>query len=150
MRLWRDSLETALAASPQGPKIVRRVLQRVAERKAMDTLAFTTYQLSTARTDRADVPPRDRIANHAMGLAGETGELVDAIKKRLFHGHDLDRTKVREEIGDVLWYLARLAADFDLDLGACAEANVEKLRRRYPEGFSEAASVARVDAQEGA
>ena len=149
MSAWNDSLATALASSPQGPEIVRRVLERVAERKAMDTLAFTTYQIAAGRTDRADMPTGDRIANHAMGPAGEAGELVDLLKKLLFYGHDVDRTKVRDEIGDVLWYLARLAADFNLDLGACAEANVAKLKRRYPEGFSEKASQARVDAREG-
>lgn len=72
----------------------------------------------------------------AMGLAGETGEVVEPVKKWFFHGKgtfETVREKLREEIGDVLWYLALLANAFDLDLGEIAEGNIKKLLIRYPE-----------------
>lgn len=108
-----------------------------------------TYQTETARTDRPALF-NEAVANHAMGLAGETGELVDALKKLLFHGHKVEQERVRNELGDVLWYVARIAADFGLTLSEVADANIAKLRARYPEGFSTEASIARVDAQAGA
>lgn len=85
----------------------------------------------------------------ALGLAGEAGEVADLLKKSLFHGHQVDPATLRKELGDVLWYIAALATMSGLTLEEIAAANIEKLRRRYPQGFSEAASRARVD-QEGA
>jgi len=74
---------------------------------------------------------------NAIGLAGETGELCDIIKKTIYHGHALDIVKVSEEIGDVLWYLSAIATKLCLSLSDCAEININKLRERYPQGFSE-------------
>ncbi|MEL6177405.1 MAG: nucleoside triphosphate pyrophosphohydrolase family protein [Myxococcota bacterium] len=79
---------------------------------------------------------RDLLANGALGLAGEAGEAADLIKKHLFHDHPLDRDKLRDELGDVLWYVATLARTLDLDLAQVAQRNIDKLRIRYPEGFS--------------
>lgn len=73
----------------------------------------------------------------AMGLAGEAGEVVDLLKKHLYHGHSLDRDKLTKELGDCLWYLAVLAHLNGVDLADVAAANVVKLRARYPDGFSE-------------
>jgi len=78
-----------------------------------------------------------------MGLAGETGEVVDYLKKCVFHGHDLDKEKLTKELGDVLWYLARIADDCSISLEQIMIENIEKLKRRYPEGFSVERSVNR-------
>jgi NTP pyrophosphatase (non-canonical NTP hydrolase) len=80
------------------------------------------------------------MASFAMGLAGEAGEVVDLLKKHLGHGHDLDKVKLTKELGDVLWYVSAIAQSAGLDLGEIAHANVEKLRKRYPNGFSVEAS----------
>ena len=79
----------------------------------------------------------------ALGLAGEAGEVADMIKKMLGHGHAISSHQVRDELGDVLWYVAAVAREFNLSLSDVAEANVEKLLRRYPDGFTHAASVNR-------
>jgi NTP pyrophosphatase (non-canonical NTP hydrolase) len=71
----------------------------------------------------------------ALGLAGETGEVCDIIKKHLFHDHELDQPKLEKELGDVLWYLAVLSHAYGLDLEQVAQTNIAKLKRRYPEGF---------------
>lgn len=71
----------------------------------------------------------------ALGLAGEAGECCDLIKKRIFHGHDLDKQFMKKELGDVLWYLAILADAYSFTLEEVAQANIEKLRKRYPDGF---------------
>jgi len=82
---------------------------------------------------------------HAMGLAGEAGEIIDLLKKHLGHGQPLDIEKAKKELGDVLWYVGALAADLGLSLSEVAEANKAKLRARYPAGFTVAAAEARAD-----
>jgi NTP pyrophosphatase (non-canonical NTP hydrolase) len=76
----------------------------------------------------------------ALAVAGEAGELADLIKKHVFHGHDIDPREIGEEIGDVLWGLAKLCDAYGLDLGNQAARNIYKLSQRYPDGFSEQAS----------
>lgn len=83
----------------------------------------------------------------ALGLTGEAGEVADLLKKGIGHGHGVDASKVCKELGDVLWYVAALAQAHGLSLEEVAQANVEKLRARYPQGFSTEASKARVDVQ---
>ncbi|WP_370636993.1 nucleoside triphosphate pyrophosphohydrolase family protein [Gelria sp. Kuro-4] len=77
----------------------------------------------------------ERLKNYALGLIGETGELVDIIKKVLYHDHPVNKEKIREEAGDVLWYLTGILREFDIDLEGTMAFNIEKLKRRYPEGF---------------
>jgi NTP pyrophosphatase (non-canonical NTP hydrolase) len=79
------------------------------------------------------------------GLTGEAGEVADYLKKVFGHGHPLDVDRVKNEISDVLWYCAVLADRFGLTLADIAAANVEKLKARYPSGFSVAASQARTE-----
>ncbi len=73
----------------------------------------------------------------ALGLNGEAGEVAELIKKAFFHGHDLDLDKLKKELGDVLWYVAVMANALDLPLDEVAQHNIDKLARRYPQGFSE-------------
>ncbi|HXV15348.1 MAG TPA: nucleoside triphosphate pyrophosphohydrolase family protein, partial [Gemmatimonadaceae bacterium] len=74
----------------------------------------------------------------ALGLNGEAGEIADHVKKIMFHGHPLDdatREQIAKEIGDILWYCAMGARGIGMGLGDIARMNVEKLKKRYPEGF---------------
>lgn len=105
---------------------------------------FNDYQESAERTlFREDCLDDDEtlLPMTALGLAGEVGELVDYLKKHLYHGYPLDRDKVKSESGDVLWYLSSLCSLAGLSLGEVAEANVKKLEERYPEGFVEGGGV---------
>jgi NTP pyrophosphatase (non-canonical NTP hydrolase) len=79
-----------------------------------------------------------------LGLTGEAGEVADYLKKVRGHGHPLDPEKMKKELGDVLWYLAVLADSFGFTLNEVAQANVDKLRARYPNGFTIADSKAQV------
>lgn len=102
-------------------------------------LDFGAYQKGAAATARGNLPldgEKGRLSVAAMGISGESGELVDHIKKYVGHGHDLDRDAVMKELGDVLWYIAEIATVLGMDLQQIAERNEEKLRARYPEGFS--------------
>ena len=99
-------------------------------------MEFKEYQQKAARTMSGGIEEREK-ANMCMGLAGETGEVIDLMKKHLYHGHDLRLDKVQEELGDVLWYVAGLCEVLGLSMADVAQANVNKLCARYPEGFSE-------------
>lgn len=81
----------------------------------------------------------------AHGLAGEAGEVCDLLKKTHGHGKAYDADKLKKELGDVLWYVANLADAHGFKLSEVAEANVAKLRARYPGGFSVAAAEAKAD-----
>lgn len=76
------------------------------------------------------------LINGVMGLCGESGEAIDIVKKHLAQGHPLDREKLIKELGDIAWYLAETATALDVTLEEVLEGNIEKLRRRYPEGFN--------------
>ena len=93
------------------------------------------YQALAARTINPEQPNRDKLINFAFGLAGESGETIDLLKKHLFHGHELDLDKLSYELGDIMWYVAGIATAAGLDLERIGERNIAKLRARYPEGF---------------
>ena len=100
------------------------------------------YQQAVKRT-MAQLDKQSNLSMLCMGLAGETGEVVDHVKKHLYQGHGLDSEKVIDEAGDVLWYLTNLLSEIGATLEEVQEKNVEKLMKRYPEGFSEERSINR-------
>lgn len=104
---------------------------------------FAEYQGLAERTVNKKLGPRERPAMAALGLAGESGEVADMIKKYLYHGHELAIEDVIKELGDVLWYLAVIASTFGTTLEYIAERNICKLIERYPDGFSEFDSINR-------
>lgn len=103
------------------------------------------YQQLAARTLGRDRTHEQQLSNAALGLAGESGEVADLIKKHLFHATPLDQEALVKELGDCLWYIAAFATVLDLSLSDIAERNVEKLRRRYPDGFDSERSRNRVE-----
>jgi len=81
-----------------------------------------------------------------LGLGGEAGEVIDIIKKYLHHNKPLDRDKLIKEMGDVRWYLEYLAASINVTMEEVERINIEKVLKRYPNGFSfEAANAERVE-----
>ena len=74
--------------------------------------------------------------NVGLGLAGESGEVADAIKKHLYQGHTLDLPHMKEELGDVLWYAALACKCGGFSMSDVMRGNIEKLKLRYPDGFS--------------
>jgi NTP pyrophosphatase (non-canonical NTP hydrolase) len=78
-----------------------------------------------------------------MGLCGESGEVIDILKKHIFHGHELDREHLLEELGDVAWYLNEAAYALDSSLEEIFDRNIAKLKKRYPQGFDKERSINR-------
>jgi NTP pyrophosphatase (non-canonical NTP hydrolase) len=164
-------------------------------------MQWTEYQTLASRTFNMQLNRTERLENAALGLIGEAGEIADLIKKHRHHGHPLDRDKVIDECGDLLWYVAQMCSvleyeisygfvgkkGFGLSIGVYAlrlgrnvgivaeqvdreyrhidtsvvgaflddhidstldeaqQRNIEKLRRRYPNGFSSEASLNRAE-----
>ena len=108
------------------------------------------YQRLAKRTADLDSKAAgERWSNWGLGIAGEAGEVADYLKKVIYHGHPMDRDKLIKELGDVQWYIAIAASEADVSLSDIMEANIEKLRKRYPQGFSTADSLIRKDTQNG-
>lgn len=84
----------------------------------------------------------------AIGVAGEAGEVAEVVKKGVFHQQGIDREKLRKEIGDTLWYLAGLCSVLDVDISTVMEQNIEKLGKRYLNGFNAEDSRRSVDVEE--
>ena len=93
------------------------------------------YQELAMTTLNADLSKKDVLINSVMGLCGESGEAIDIVKKWLAQGHELDKEHLAKELGDIAWYLAEAATALDLSLEEILRANIEKLKKRYPEGF---------------
>lgn len=108
---------------------------------------FNEYQKLTERTaPKEDEMSRElRIATYGLGIAGEAGEVADIIKKEVGHKHPADPLKILNELGDDMWYLTRIAAEYGFTMEEVAIANIKKLKERYPDGFSPEASMKRVD-----
>lgn len=117
----------------------------------MTSNEYQSAALRTANTDYGAIldrltdggEPILRLLNGALGLAGESGEVADIIKKHIFHGHPLDETHIIKELGDICWYLAITAAALDYPLEEVMKVNVTKLEARYTDGFDRERSLYR-------
>lgn len=94
------------------------------------------YQKLAMITLNRELSPKDMLINGVMGLCGESGEAIDIVKKHLAQGHDLDKEHLAKELGDIAWYLAETATALDIPLETIFQMNIDKLKKRYPDGFS--------------
>jgi len=81
----------------------------------------------------------------ALGIAGEAGEVVDLIKKITINGRPTDMADIMEELGDLEFYLSMLRSQLHIDRQVVLQMNIEKLRKRYPNGYSDQAALRRED-----
>lgn len=101
------------------------------------------YQQLAMTTLNPQLDSKDVLINSVMGLCGESGECIDIVKKWLAQGHELNRDKLIDELGDVAWYLAEAATALGVSLESVLQHNVDKLKARYPQGFDSAKSITR-------
>lgn len=93
------------------------------------------YQQSAMRTLNPELNKKDVLINSVMGLCGESGEAIDIVKKWLAQGHELNKEHLKEELGDIAWYLAEAATALGFSLEDILQANINKLEKRFPSGF---------------
>lgn len=101
------------------------------------------YQKLTMKTLNPALNKKEILVNGVMGLNGESGEVIDIVKKHMFQGHELDKEKIKKELGDVMWYVAEVCEALDLSLDEVMEGNIEKLRKRFKDGFTVNESINR-------
>lgn len=106
-------------------------------------MTINEYQKLAMRTLNPKLDKKDVLINGVMGLCGESGEAIDIVKKHLAQGHELDKDALIKELGDIAWYLAETATVLEVDLEEVLSRNIDKLKKRYPEGFSTDKSVNR-------
>ena len=106
-------------------------------------MTVNEYQKLAMTTLNPELIRKDVLINSVMGLCGESGEAIDIVKKWLAHGHALDKEHLKKELGDIAWYLAEAATALDVSLEEIFRANIDKLKKRYPEGFTSADSINR-------
>jgi NTP pyrophosphatase (non-canonical NTP hydrolase) len=94
-------------------------------------------------------PSQCELLHAAIGIAGEAGELLDAVRKHVFDGQPLDRDNVTEELGDLCFYMEAAMQVVGHDRESIQVGNVLKLSKRYESGYSDKAAQERKD-KEGA
>jgi len=125
-------------------RVVGQIWRLAESTRPPDELSLDRYQEYAARTSGAGGEGHSRLIIAALGLAGEAGEFANDVKKLTAHGHqDITPGVLADELGDVLWYLAEAASAIGLTLDGIGWQNIEKLRQRYPGGFSQERSINR-------
>lgn len=106
-------------------------------------MTINEYQELAMRTANATLSRESQLVNGALGLSGESGEIADMVKKHLFQGHPLDVDHILKEAGDCAWYLALIATALKCPLETLLQMNIDKLKARYPDGFTVERSINR-------
>ena len=106
-------------------------------------MTINEYQKLAMTTLNPELSPKDVLINGVMGLCGESGEAIDLVKKHLAQGHELDKERLAKELGDIAWYLAETAMALGYPLEDILQMNIDKLKKRYPDGFAVERSVNR-------
>ena len=104
----------------------------------MDMDVYQRESKKTVSDSLKKIDERSYLLYLVLGLVGESGEVADKVKKVIrddnWHLSDEKREDLKQELGDVLWYVARLTESFDSSVSEVAEKNLEKLRSRVERG----------------
>lgn len=84
-----------------------------------------------------------RLVHYVLGVGTEAAELQDVVKKHIAYNKPLDTVNIKEEIGDALWYLARICDLYGWTFEEIMELNINKLKKRYGDKFTEEAAINR-------
>lgn len=128
------------------------IVQQDVPKKLTSTNDYQKWSLTKDRSTESYGELHERLNKvslqrlHAvLGLAGEVGELVDAVKKSVLYDKTLDVTNVKEECGDILWYMALMLDTVGSNFKEVMQMNHDKLEKRYPSGYSNKDAVERKD-----
>lgn len=105
-------------------------------------MTFGDYQQSAARTIDPNLLAWE-VESHALhGIVSEVGE-IHGLFQKVYQGHAMDEDHLKKEFGDLLWFIAEYCTACGWELGEVAQLNIDKLKARYPEGFSAEQSLHR-------
>ncbi len=111
-------------------------------------MEINEYQKLALKTINMELDKKEILINSVMGLCGESGEAIDLVKKHLFHNQEFKKDEFIKELGDIAWYLAEACFAVDINLEDVLKNNIEKLKKRYPNGFNKEDSILRKDEKE--
>lgn len=94
------------------------------------------YQELCRKTAQKFEDEEKEILTWGLGISGEAGDVAGCIKKTISHKND-QKTGIRENLGDTMWYMAMICNYFGWDFEEVLAENIEKLQKRYPQGFTE-------------
>ena len=112
-----------------------------------DRYGLATLHFGNAFKDFTITPDQAELLHAAIGIAGEAGELLDAVRKHVFDGQPLDEDNVIEELGDLCFYLEAAFQAIKMKRGDIEELNMAKLFERYKDGYSDQQAQERKDKQ---
>lgn len=107
-------------------------------------MTINEYQELAMTTLNPELSKKEVLINSVMGLCGESGEAIDIVKKWMAQGHELDKEHLARELGDIAWYLAEAATVLEIPLEDILQDNIDKLKKRYPDGFETKKSLVRL------
>lgn len=99
-------------------------------------MTIDEYTQEVKRTSASELPGWKRMISFTLGLCGESGEFAELVKKEVGHNIAIGDEQAKRELGDVLWYWFALCDVFGFDPAEVMQVNVDKLRKRYPDGFT--------------
>lgn len=105
--------------------------------KFVEDSARTMNSDHKAIAKRLSDPKNIDLLHATMGMSTEANELVDQMKKVIFYGKPMDTANIVEELGDVLFYVAIVCRELNVSMERIGEINIAKLKKRYPDAFSE-------------
>lgn len=108
-------------------------------------MTLLEYQALAMRTAKQFPDNKMNLIHAALGLTSDAGEAADVVKAHAVYGKDLDRAHLAEELGDVLWFVVLGAQSIGVSLEEIAQRNIEKLRVRYPDKYSDELAIRRLD-----
>ena len=124
----------------EGRRVIREALDMWAQAKANPPtpdgffLTLNDYQKLAARTINNCLSYKQQEMHAMHGMCGEIGEL-HSLYQKMYQGHPFDKEHAMKELGDLLWFIAEYCTACGFTLEEVAEANIEKLKARYPDGF---------------
>ena len=86
----------------------------------------------------------DRLRHAVFGLTSEAGEVAGILQK-VYQGHPFDKEHIKKELGDCLWMIAEACEALNFGVDDVMQLNIDKLKARYPEGFTADKSLHRAE-----
>lgn len=107
-------------------------------------MTFDEYQALARRTQNPALKKDETLLHALFGMCSEVGE-IQSMWQHVYQGEEVDGNRLNKEIGDVLWFIAELCDAVGVNMSDVAQLNIDKLKKRYPEGFDAERSVNRTD-----
>lgn len=108
----------------------------------MERMNFHEYQVLARRTQNTSITEFQRKMHALHGMSSEVGE-IHGIFQKVYQGHTVDYDELIKEMGDLMWFMCELCDCIGIELEDVCRLNIEKLKKRYPEGFDEEKSRSR-------